>query len=178
MGYRLDLIPDLRYHCRSMKVITKNSTEKQEQLLFYLKFGTVMLWIDGRDAEVVLPAGLKSLYQVRLNLDYGFEAADIRILPERVEATLSFGKDRFACIIPLHAVYMLVSNPTETGCIFPDSVPPEMLELMDQTRPKTPPQARAPELASAQTQQALIEPESQTGTAPAPKRKGHLRVIK
>lgn len=176
-----------------MKVITKSTREKQEQMLFYLKFGTVMLWIDGRLDGVQLPASLRSLPQVRLNFDYGFEAADIRILPDRVEATLSFDHKPFACIIPMTAVYMMVSSPTETGCLFPDSIPREMAELFvmpagaskpapDKDMGAAPTATLSPEPIPAATPEAAsagrLEHSAATALGQSQPQRSHLRVVK
>jgi hypothetical protein len=156
-----------------------------------------MLWIDGRAAGIELPDNLKTRPQVRLNFDYGFEAADIRILPDRIEANLSFGKSRSHCIVPMTALYMMISSPTDTGCLFPDSIPKEMLELLmaptsrvddgkfhQDNNSTSISSGASPNQLAILTPLSDIEPMPLSDTAPIPqntpalRRSGHLRVVK
>lgn len=112
-----------------MKIATFPTAEKQTQMLELLKFGTVMVFVDSRHKDVVVPDYLKSDFQLRLNFDYAFEIDDFRVLPDRLEASLSFNKKNFFCVVPFEAVYLFINHGVERGSLFTESVPVEMLEV-------------------------------------------------
>lgn len=111
-----------------MKIETHPDSDKQAQILKLLQFGTVMVFIDSRMPSVVVPDHLKGDYQLRLNFDYAYEVSDFRVLPDRLEASLSFNQRNFFCVIPFEAIYLTVSHSIKHGVLFAQSVPIEMLE--------------------------------------------------
>lgn len=112
-----------------MKITTHLSKEKQSQMIELLKYGTVMVFIDSRHPDVLVPDQHKNDYQLRLNFDYDFQIDDFRVLPDRLEASLSFNQQDFFCVVPFTAVYLMVNHEIQRGSLFVDSVPVEMLEL-------------------------------------------------
>lgn len=110
-----------------MKINVLQDLEKYSQMLKFLQFGTVMVFLDSRHPDVVVPEHLKGDPQLRLNFDYAYEIDDFRILPDRLEASLSFNRVNFFCVIPFDAVYLFVSHSIKFGVFFEQSVPPEMV---------------------------------------------------
>ena len=166
-----------------MKIETYANTEKQNQILELLKFGTVMVFVDARHEEVRVPDGFKTLFDLRLNFDYDFGIDDFRILPDRLEASLTFENKRFFCVIPFAAVYLIGNVGIKRGSLFPESVPAEMLtyffnaseeEKLKQTQG----------LKVIEGDQPKGEPSNQeTANASEPTessepKRGHLRLVK
>lgn len=125
-----------------MKIETYDKSKKMDEMLRLLKFGTVMIFLDSRYPDVIVPEHIKNDYQLRLNFDYSYEIDDFQVLPDRIEASLSFNKKNYFCIIPFDAVYLLLNHFTKQGSLFVESVPEEMLNAFvttsspDQARPK------------------------------------------
>lgn len=153
-----------------MKIEAFSDAQKQEQMFKLLQFGTVMVFIDSRQTGVTVPEHLKNDHQLRLNFDYAYEIDDFRILPDRLEASLSFNKKNFFCVIPLSAVYLMICHGIQYGTVFADSVPSEMLKFFPQNldAPKT-----------QQPQASVVGDKPPLGDLPSQTtRKGHLRLVK
>lgn len=105
------------------------SEEKHQQIADLLKFDTVMVFIDARHPDIQVPEQHKNQFDLRLNFDYEFGIEDFRVLPDRLEATLSFEEGDFFCVIPFAAVYLMVCHAVSRGSLFPQSVPVEMLDF-------------------------------------------------
>lgn len=119
--------------------------DKQKQILELLKFDTIMVFIDARNANVKVPDSLKAQFDLRLNFDYEFGIDDFRILPDRLEASLSFSEGEFFCVIPFEAVYLILCQAVNRGCLFVESVPNEMLDFFfDAKSQHLPPAAKRP----------------------------------
>lgn len=171
-----------------MKIETHPDSDKQSQILKLLQFGTVMVFVDSRHPGVIVPEYLKGDYQLRLNFDYAYEVADFRILPDRIEASLSFNRKNFFCVVPLNAVYLMISHTIQHGILFTQSIPIEMLEYFAAEARKedqTAQMKNGPALSMIQSQSSGM-PESasknDTEDLPAqqksPKKRNHLRVVK
>jgi hypothetical protein len=179
-----------------MKISTFPSSEKQAQMLELLKYGTVMAFVDSRHKDVLVPDYLKNDFQLRLNFDYAFEIDDFRVLPDRLEASLSFNKQNFFCVIPFGAVYLLLNHSIQRGSLFAENVPVEMLEIFsgfqkyEQQQSKTPlkpvasPAPDDPPIPAEPSQVATVSPAPAPAEAPNvqdktdKKRRSHLRVVK
>jgi stringent starvation protein B len=163
---------------QTMKILPFTDAEKQAQMLHLLKLGTVMVFLDARREGVRVPEHFAKDFQLRLNFDYAFEIDDFRVLPNCIEATLSFNQNQFFCVVPLSAVYLMVSHGSQVGSLYPESVPHEMLnfftaESRDEKRPsKLAAIAPAPAASSAKSSDEAPPP------APKPRKRGHLRVVK
>lgn len=188
-----------------MKISTFPSTDKQSQMLELLKYGTVMAFVDSRHKDVVVPDYLKNDFQLRLNFDYAFEIDDFRVLPDRLEASLSFNKQNYFCVIPFSAVYLLLNHSIQRGSLFAETVPVEMLEIFsgfqkyEQQQPK--PALKPVTPAPSDDVPAPPQPSQVSTISPAPapgdgdsktpedtasaaeekrpkKRRSHLRLVK
>lgn len=115
-----------------MRVESHSVEKKQEIILKLLQFGTVMVFLDSSVRGVLVPDHLKNDVQLKLNFDYSYELEDMRILPDRLEATLSFNQSNFFCVIPMDAVYFMLCPALQYGVLYDGSVPKEMLDFFHQ----------------------------------------------
>ena len=172
-----------------MKINTFTAAEKQPQMLELLKYGTVMTFVDSRLPGVIIPDYLKSDYQLRLNFDYAFDIDDFRVLPDRVEASLSFNQRNFFCVIPFDAVYLILNNSIQRAGLFVESVPAEMLDILTATGKQE--QSKPDRLKSVAPETSSNRVDSLPATAhssdvavesDAPKdktkKRNHLRIVK
>ena len=115
---------------------------KRRRLEAMLGEGIVMLHLDPRAPEVVVPAHLKVGPVLRLNIAYGFRLPALEVGDDGVYAVLSFSGQNFGCTIPWGAVFALTSpdDPTR-GAFFPESVPRELRVMLESRLEGTPPEA-------------------------------------
>lgn len=163
-----------------MKIETSQDSEKQSQMLKLLQFSTVMIFVDSRRASVVVPDHLKGDYQLRLNFDYAYEVDDFRVLPDRLEASLSFNHRNFFCVIPFEAIYLMVSHTIHHGVLFVQSIPVEMLEYFAAEAKKEDIQVKKVKngpalnvISNAGSTQTV-----ETTAERKPRKRAHLRVVK
>ena len=169
------------YNNLPMKIQTHPVTDKQSMALEYLKFGTIMVFVDSRHEGVKVPEYLKNDYQLRLNFDYAFEIDDFQVLKDRLEASLSFNRKDFFCVIPMDAVYLILNHATERGALFVESAPTEMLSLFA-TQTSLQPVAATPDatppVAQAATSNTASEAAPKQGADKPAAKKSHLRLVK
>jgi hypothetical protein len=158
-----------------MKIELCGETAKQAQMLKLLQFGTVMIFVDSRHPDVLVPDYLKDDCQLRLNFDYAYDIEDFRILPDRIEASLSFNHKNFYCVLPYDALYLMLSHRIRHGALFSQSVPDEMVDFFVK-------EAKISHLTSksplAEETDTLEEPQSFEFEEVTEVRKGHLRLVK
>ncbi len=118
-----------------MKILPFIESEKQVQMLEQLKLGTVMVFLDTRKPGVTVPDQFRTDFQLRLNFDYAFEIEDFKVLPDHIEASLSFNRQKCFCVVPFSAVYLMVSHSAQIGALFPESIPKEMLNFFNNSEP-------------------------------------------
>jgi stringent starvation protein B len=106
----------------------KQPPRKKEILLAALGEGMVMLHLDGRNAEVMIPDYLRKDAHVRLDLSYEFRLPDLVIDDWGVKATLSFRRTPFSCAVPWTALFAMTFYATEQGVVFTEDLPPELRE--------------------------------------------------
>lgn len=163
-----------------MKIETVPDSEKQSQMLKLLQFGTAMVFVDSRRASVLVPEHLKGDYQLRLNFDYAYEVDDFRVLPDRLEASLSFNHKNFFCVIPFDAIYLMVSHTIHHGVLFVQSIPVEMLEYFATEAKQEEVQVKQVKNGPALNVISNVG-STQTVEMPAehkPRKRSHLRVVK
>lgn len=159
-----------------MKIITCQATEKKSQMLRLLKDGTVMLFLDSRHQNVMVPENYKGDFQLRLNFDYAFQINDFRVLTDRVEASLSFNQHDFFCKIPFDAVYLMINHQVQEGSLFIESIPNEMLEIFAGMQPDAKEKSRPTHIQSVPNTKSPA-PKMVKDKKPKQK-KPHLRVVK
>jgi hypothetical protein len=120
-----------------------HARQKCDQLRAMLDEGLVMIHLDPRPADVVVPAQFKSQPMLRLNLAWGFNLPALDIDEAGVYAVLSFNRSNFGCTIPWSAVFAMTWPDLEhDGYVWPDSAPAEIRAAMALAQPV--PEAAAP----------------------------------
>ena len=170
--------------------------EKKERLLAALDLGMAMIHLDARRPGVLVPGHLKNEPHLRLNLSYRFDPPDLSVGEWGVRCTLSFSGSRFQVAVPWSALFAITSHVTKEPWLFPDDMPPEVLQMGGQEKVDT-----AAVVAPARPARALLRsvpsepaeappaperaPEAEEtvargddGEPPKPKGRPHLRVIK
>ena len=104
-----------------MQFIESPSQEKKSHLERMLIKGGVMIFIDARRKKLQLPAHILGNPQLPLNLDYAFQIPDFNIFEDRVEASLSFNRQSFFCVIPFKTIYAIRSHVLPEVIVFPEA---------------------------------------------------------
>lgn len=126
-------------------MIDPHARQKCDQLRAMLDEGLVMIHLDPRPTEVVVPPQFKSQPMLRLNLAWGFNLPALDIDEEGVYAVLSFNRANFGCSIPWSAVFAMTWPDLEhDGYVWPDSAPAEIQAALALVQPQ-----HAAELAEA-----------------------------
>lgn len=101
--------------------------QKRRKVLEMLDAGLVMLHLDPRAPEVVVPQRFKTDPVLRLNIAYGFRLPALEIGAEGIYAVLSFDRQNFGCTLPWASIFA-VTRPDfgHDGIVWPESVPPEL----------------------------------------------------
>lgn len=101
--------------------------QKRRQLLDMLDKGLVMIHLDPRPEDVIVPAWLKTEPVLRLNLAYGFRLPALDVGADGIYAVLSFNRQNFGCTIPWGAVFALtMPDNGHDGMLWPTSLPDEL----------------------------------------------------
>lgn len=101
--------------------------EKRRQLQVMLDAGLVMLHLDPRGEDVVVPAHFKQDPVLRLNLAWGFNLPALDVGVDSVYAVLSFNRQNFGCTLPWSAIFaMTAPDAGHEGVVWPESVPAEL----------------------------------------------------
>jgi stringent starvation protein B len=108
---------------------------KREGLETLLARGLVMIHLDARRPEVVVPEYLSRDPHLCLNLSYRFGLPDLEIDDWGVRATLSFRGQGFHCRIPWTALFAMTQGGGERGWLWPHDLPAELLDAMKAAAP-------------------------------------------
>jgi len=100
--------------------------EKRSRLLEMLDQGKVMIYVDPRRPGVDVPVHLRSEVAVPLNLSHRFGLSVFDVGPLAVKASLSFGGQRYLCVLPYAAIFGYVGHADGTRVVFADALPPEV----------------------------------------------------
>jgi stringent starvation protein B len=101
--------------------------------------GPILVHLDARRPGVSVPVSLASDARLVLRFGYGLTPAiaDLDIGDEALSGTLSFGGVPHRCVLPWPAVYAVVSESDQRGMVWPDDVPPEAMNVPDESAPPT-----------------------------------------
>jgi stringent starvation protein B len=161
------------------------ASEKKERLLGTLESGMVMIHLDARRPGVLVPPHLREEFHLRLNLSYRFDPPDLSVSEWGVRSTLSFSGTRFTVAVPWSALFAITSYVTKEFWMYPDDMPPELLQqaaLVAQTPTE---RASPPKPAKPGVVRAVITgekdgepPTDGGGGGDKPSPRGHLRLVK
>ncbi|QDE89097.1 stringent starvation protein B [Myxococcus xanthus] len=169
----------------------KKVLDKKERLLAALDQGMVMIHLDARRPGVLVPASVKTEGHLRLNLSYRFDPPDLTVGEWGVRSTLSFSGSRFTIAVPWSALFAIASHVTKEFWMYPEDMPPELLQQPATSRPAQPlPVAPVP-VAAERPRTFLREVQGERRDEPPadvppadgppdepPPRRGHLRLVK
>lgn len=144
--------------------------QKRRQVLEMLGHGLVMLHLDPRAPDVVVPQRFKSDPVLRLNIAYQFRLPALDIGAEGIYAVLSFDRQNFGCSLPWSSIFA-VTRPDagHDGIVWPESVPPELRASFTRAGVSEPSRLRPqpiPETTSAPLESDRSEADA-TGAHPA-----------
>ncbi|MBL90577.1 MAG: hypothetical protein CMH56_02030 [Myxococcales bacterium] len=128
--------------------LRKRNVEKLEVFRQLVEQGMVMVVMDTRREGVQVPPRFADDFQLRLNFSHKFYIDDFEYDEYGVRASLSFNKVPYYCDIPWQAIYALNSQAVEQGVMWPDDVPTELQDMVDEIQSE---QERAERAKSFQT---------------------------
>jgi stringent starvation protein B len=99
---------------------------KRKELKRLLDDGMVMIVLDSRIEEVVVPEEFKNIPDLRLNLSWNF-GLPMKINDHGIFTTLTFSGKKFDCIIPWNAIFVVVPHRNGKPIYFPESTPLDIL---------------------------------------------------
>ena len=167
------------------------ASQSPKQLLVekLLDMGMVMVIVDARKPDVVVPPSLTADAQLRLNLSHRFPTP--MSIAWGVRAVLTFQGVPLECKLPWGAVYVVFSHASGDPFVFPDDVPAEAFAAVAEAMKNPPehpeaPLKRPPPLRVVPGAQGENGSPANTGTEPPPQppvpaggaRRAHLRVVK
>jgi stringent starvation protein B len=162
--------------------MNETPASKEAVVLKLLEEGDIMLCLDARRDGVHVPPQHAHDPALRLILNLNFPRP-IEVTAAGISASLSFGGRRFACFIPMEALWAVFNPHTMQGTMWPDSMPPEVLANLtaqQQEGPQAAPMDTAEQPARPRMRVAKSRKKAPKAEAepPPPRQRGHLRVIK
>lgn len=97
------------------------SAEDRSKLTIFRRIiddGMVMVTLDTRVEGVDVPPKFRGLPELRLNFSYLFQLPDFEYDAGGVRGSLSFQGQRYRCVVPWPAVFMLYSHETSEVFVF------------------------------------------------------------
>jgi stringent starvation protein B len=155
---------------------------KEAVVVKLLEEGDTMLCLDARCQGVRVPAQHTHDPALRLVLNMNFPQP-IDITAAGISARLSFGGRRFACFIPMTALWAAFNPHTMQGMMWPESMPPEVVQDLAEKQLAGKQQTTADSQESPQQPHGRTDTGQRTAETPEetphpPRQRGHLRIIK
>lgn len=124
---------------------------KKDVLLELLEKSNVLMHIDARREDVIVPRNLKTNPQLvlQLGLNLAIPIRDLDVGDEGVTCTLSFNRTPFSCVLPYPAIFAMVAEDGR-AMVWPEDVPEVVARAHEEEarrEGKIPP-AREPRLLS------------------------------
>jgi stringent starvation protein B len=159
--------------------MAKTLASKEAVVLQLLEEGDTMLCLDARHAGVRVPSQHARDLNLRLILNLNFPHP-IEVTGDGISANLAFGGRRFACYIPMDALWAAFNPKTMQGMMWPDSMPPEVLADLTAKQQAASKQTAPAKLAQPRvvTRKGKSPSEQDQDESPLPRQRGHLRIIK
>lgn len=101
---------------------------KKDVLLGLLEKTSVLMHLDARRDDVVVPRHLKTNPQLilQLGLNLAVPIRDLDVGDDGVRCTLSFSRTPFYCVLPYPAIFAMVSEDGGRAMVWPEDVPAEV----------------------------------------------------
>lgn len=135
---------------------------RRARLIEMLDEGKVLLQVAPRHPEVDLPDHLRGELVVGLAISRRFGLRVLELGPLAVKAELSFGGERYLCVLPWLSIFSMKSYVTDAQAFFPESVPGELLAglaLARAAEPDAPGEGSEPDEASSAPPSSAPPPE-------------------
>ena len=157
-------------------------TSKEAVVLKLLAEGDTMLCLDARYQGVRVPPQHANNHALRLILNLNFPQP-IEVTAQGANANLSFGGRRYICYIPMEAVWAAFNPDTMQGMMWPESMPPEVVQDLAEKQLAGKQQTTAASQESPQQPHDRTDTGQRTAETPEetphpPRQRGHLRIIK
>lgn len=103
---------------------------QQKRKLFetLLEAGVAALHLDPRAAGVAVPGHLTDQPVLVLNFSFRYGVKDFRFDDKGVEASLSFSRQPFYCVVPWSAVFAVTNDDRTQGSVWQEDLPAELGE--------------------------------------------------
>ena len=154
---------------------------KEAVVLKLLEEGDTMLCLDARCEGVSVPPQHASNPDLRLILNLNFPRP-IEVTADGISASLSFGGRRFACFVPMAALWAAFNPQTMQGMMWPESMPAEVVHDFAKRQTDRQEAPGASQKSPAPSDVGSDAAPSATATRAAEphplRQRGHLRVIK
>jgi stringent starvation protein B len=139
-----------------------------------LERGPVLIHLDARRDDVLIPPRLKGDARLVLRFGYRLQPAiiDLAVDDSGISGTLTFGGMPFYCKLPWPAVYAAIVEGEQRGTVWPEDIPDVVMEKAPEP-PSTEADASGP-IAVPSAEGASTEP---AAAAAARKRGGHLKLV-
>jgi stringent starvation protein B len=100
---------------------------KKEVLLELLEKSNVLMHLDARREDVIVPRNLKTNPQLvlQLGLNLAVPIRDLDVGDDGVKCTLSFNRTPFLCVLPYPAIFAMVAEDGR-AMVWPEDVPVEV----------------------------------------------------
>ena len=138
---------------------------QKDVLLGLLEKTSVLMHLDARREDVVVPRHLKTNPQLilQLGLNLPVPIRDLDVGDDGVRCTLSFQRTPFLCVLPYPAIFAMVSEDGGRAMVWPEDVPAEVARAAE---------AEARRLGHLKEGEAMPEAEARPRIeiAPSPKR--------
>lgn len=96
-----------------------------------LEKGIVSIVFNAKREEVQVPVQFKDALNLRLNFSHRYQIKDFAFSEEGVSATLSFSEGFYFCVIPWHVVYLIEMVEGDSGAVWSEDIPTELLPYFD-----------------------------------------------
>ncbi len=118
---------------------------KRQLIEQLLEDGAVLVHLDARRDGVSVPAQLTGDSRLVLRFGYGLAPAIVNLTvdDDGISGTLTFAGVPHHCVVPWSALYAVIAETSQEAMVWPDDVPPEVLEAMNRL-PDEPPIEKPP----------------------------------
>jgi stringent starvation protein B len=112
-----------------------SAPDKKRTLEALLERGPVLVHVDARRAEVIVPSRFRADPSLVLRFGYQLSPAitDLSVGDDAIAGTLTFAGQPFRCTLPWTAVYAAMVEGEQRGTVWPEDVPEDVLTGGDTT---------------------------------------------
>jgi stringent starvation protein B len=111
--------------------------DKRASIEQLLERGPVLIHVDARRDDVIIPARFRGDPKLVLRFGYGLTPAIVDLLVDDtgISGTLTFGGVPFHCVLPWPGIYAAVVEGEQRGMVWPEDVPDVLLVPPPRPRP-------------------------------------------